>query len=150
MSKYDVKSIYELLKDLMGQEITIEGWVKNLRKYPSFGFIDFSDGTYFKTIQVVYNSELPEFEDIQKIHIGSSIKVTGILTESSGGGQEFELSLKEITVLGDCPEDYPIQPKSHSREFLRENANLRPRTNLFQAVFRVRSLASFAIHKYFQ
>ncbi len=150
MSKYDVKSIYELLKDLMGQEITIEGWVKNHRKYPSFGFIDFSDGTYFKTIQVVYNSELPEFEDIQKIHIGSSIKVTGILTESSGGGQEFELSLKEITVLGDCPEDYPIQPKSHSREFLRENANLRPRTNLFQAVFRVRSLASFAIHKYFQ
>ena len=144
------KELYTKTEEYMKKTITIEGWVKNHRKQKDFGFIAFSDGTFFTPIQIVYEKDLANFDDIQKIHIGSSIKVTGEVVESPKEGQAFEIHAQEIELLGDCPEDYPIQPKKHSREFLREQAYLRPRTNLFQAVFRIRSKAAYAIHNYFQ
>ncbi len=143
----------ELYRDIdkyIGKKVTLEGWVRNHRKQKEFGFISFNDGTYFTPIQVVYDNKLKNFDDIQKFHIGSSIKVVGEVVESPKEGQSFEVQAKSVELLGDCLEDYPIQPKKHSREFLREQAYLRPRTNLFQAVFKVRSKAAYAIHKYFQ
>lgn len=104
----------------------------------------------FKKLQVVYDKSVKDFEDILKIHFGSSVKVKGTLISSPAEDQSFELKAKEIILIGDCSEDYPIQPKAHSREFLREQAYLRPRTTLFQAVFKVRSVVSIAIHEYFQ
>ena len=144
------RDLFKDSKKYIDKEITLEGWIKNHRKQKEFGFISFSDGTFFTPIQIVYDKELKDFDDIQKLHIGSAIRVEGKVVKSPKEGQEFELQAKKIELLGDCPEDYPIQPKKHSREFLREQAYLRPRTNLFQAVFRVRSKAAYAIHKYFQ
>ncbi len=144
------KELYEKAKENLNKKVTLQGWVRNHRKQKEFGFIDFSDGTCFKHIQIVYDNKLKEFDEIQKIRVGSSILVEGKVVESPKEEQPFEIQAKKVELLGDCPEDYPIQPKKHSREFLREQAYLRPRTNLFQAVFRIRSVASFAIHDYFQ
>ena len=146
----DAKKLYDSIDEYMDKEVTLEGWIRNHRKQKEFGFIDFSDGTCFKHIQVVYDNKLKDFEEIQKYHVGSAIKVVGTVVKSPKEGQDFEVQASEVILLGECPEDYPIQPKKHSREFLREVAHLRVRTNLFQAVFRVRSVASYAIHKYFQ
>ena len=142
------------LKDILkspqiGEEVVVQGWIRNHRKQKEFGFIDFSDGTAQEHLQIVYDNELDNFLDIQKMLVGCAIEVAGTLVESSGN-QAVELKASKVTLLGDCPADYPIQPKRHTREFLREQAYLRPRTNLFQAVFRVRSVAAYAIHKYFQ
>lgn len=142
--------IRDITKDLVGKEITICGWIKNHRKQANFGFIALSDGTCHHSLQVVYTNELEEFNLYSRLHIGSSIKVMGVIVESIGAGQEVELQAKKIVLLGDCPEDYPIQPKHHTREYLRSVAYLRPRTNLFNAVFRVRSAAAGAIHEYFR
>ena len=146
----DVKDLYEKVEEYLGKEVKLEGWIKNHRKQKDFGFIDFSDGTYFKHVQLVYASNLKNFEEISKLHIGSAIEAIGTIVKSEGSGQDFEMKVENINLLGDCPEDYPIQPKRHTREFLREQGYLRPRVNLFQAVFRVRSVAAYAIHKYFQ
>jgi len=146
--KKDLREVFK--EDLLDQEIIVEGWIKNHRKQKEFGFIDFSDGTCFDRLQLVYTNELADFESIQKLHIGSAIRVKGILVKSEGAGQSVELKVSNIELMGDCPEDYPIQPKPHSREFLREVAYLRPRANIFQAVFRIRSIAAMAIHEYFQ
>ena len=144
----DVKDI--LSGDYVGKKVTVCGWVRNHRKQKEFGFIDFSDGTCFKHLQIVYDNKLKEFEEILKIKNGSSIEVTGEIVSSVGSGQTIELRATNVKLLGDCPDEYPMQPKQHTREFLREQAYLRPRTNLFQAVFRVRSIAAHAIHTYFQ
>jgi len=144
------KELFKNIKKYMNKTITLEGWIRNHRKQKEFGFISFSDGTFFTQIQIVYEKDLKNFEDIQKMRVGSSVKVVGKVVESPKEDQSFEIHASEVTLLGDCLEDYPIQPKKHSREFLREQAYLRPRTNLFQAVFRIRSKASFAIHEYFQ
>lgn len=144
----DIKDLYK--ESYIDQKITICGWVKNHRKQATMGFIDMFDGTTTNTLQVVYDNNLSNFEDITKIKVGSAIKVMGNLIKSPKENQAFELNLQEIELLGDCPEDYPIQPKRHTREFLREQAYLRPRTNLFQAIFRIRSIAAHAIHTYFQ
>ena len=146
----DVKDIYSDYKKYIDKEVVLQGWVRNHRKQKEFGFIDFNDGTYFKPVQVVYDDKLESFEEIQKIKIGSAIEVKGTVISSPAKGQDFELQVIDVKLLGDCPDDYPIQPKRHTREFLREQAYLRPRTNLFGAVFRVRSIAAYAIHKYFQ
>ena len=146
----DIKELYQNLSEFMGKEVTLEGWIRNHRKQAHFGFIDFFDGTNFKSVQVVYEEDLPNFEEITKFHIGSAIEVKGLVVQSQGKGQAFEVKATQVTLLGDCPEDYPIQPKRHTREFLREVAHLRPRTNLFQAIFRIRSVAAHAIHTYFQ
>ncbi len=144
------KELFNKIKKYMNKEICLEGWIRNHRKQKEFGFIDFSDGTSFKHVQIVYDNKLKDFDNIQKMRVGSSIKVKGKVVESPKEGQEFEIQASSIELLGDCPEDYPIQPKKHSREFLREQAYLRPRTNLFQAVFRIRSVAAMAVHEYFQ
>lgn len=146
----DVKDLYEKIEEYLGKEVILSGWIKNHRKQKDFGFIDFSDGTYFKHVQLVYSSGIDGFEEITKMHIGSAIEAKGTIVKSEGSGQDFEMKVESIKLLGDCPEDYPMQPKRHTREFLREQAYLRPRVNLFQAVFRVRSVAAYAIHKYFQ
>ena len=146
----DVKELYEKIDSYMQKEVTLSGWIRNHRKQKEFGFIDFSDGTCFSHVQLVYDNKLKEFEEIQKYHVGCAITVKGTVVPSEGAGQEFEVKVSSIKLEGDCPEDYPMQPKRHSNEFLREQAYLRPRVNLFQAVFRVRSIAAYAIHKYFQ
>ncbi len=146
-------TVKELLSDgskYVDKEIKIKGWIRNHRPQKEFGFIDFSDGTSFKHLQVVYTNALSDFDKIIKLHNGSSIEVVGNFVKSEGSGQEYELKAKSVILLGDCPEDYPLQPKKHSMEFLRSIAYLRPRANTFQAVFRVRSVAAYAIHKYFQ
>ncbi len=143
----DVRDLFE--KDYKGKKVTICGWIRNHRKQKEFGFIDFSDGTYFEHLQVVYDNSLKNFDDIQKLLVGCALEVSGEVVPSEGK-QEFELKAEDIKLLGDCPAEYPIQPKRHTREFLREQAYLRPRTNLFQAVFRIRSVAAQAIHNYFQ
>ena len=146
----DVREIVEDVKKYLDKKVVLEGWIRNHRKQKEFGFIDFSDGTCFGTIQLVYDNSLKEFDEIQKLKVGSSIKVKGTVIKSQGSGQEFEIKVSKITLVGECPDEYPIQPKRHTREFLREQAYLRPRTNLFNAVFRVRSVAAHAIHTYFQ
>ena len=146
----DVRDLYDKLDEYMGKNVTLQGWIRNHRKQKEFGFIDFNDGTYFKSVQVVYDDKLSQFDEIQKLRIGSAIEVIGNVISSPAKGQDFEIQVEEINLLGDCPEDYPIQPKRHTREFLREQAYLRPRTNLYSAIFRVRSVAAYAIHKYFQ
>ncbi len=146
----DIKEIYEKKESLIGKEIEVSGWIRNHRKQKEFGFIDFADGTCFKHLQVVYDNTNDNFLDIQKYHIGSAIKVKGILVKSEGKEQDIEVKAKDVVLLGDCDEDYPMQPKRHTMEFLREQAYLRPRTNIFQAVFRIRSVAASSIHSYFQ
>ena len=146
----DLKELLESIKDYEGKEVTLQGWIRNHRKQKTFGFIDFSDGTCFKHVQLVYDDSNPQFNEIEKYHIGSAITVNGTVVKSEGAGQDYEIKVNSIKLEGDCEEDYPMQPKRHTNEFLREQAYLRPRTNLFQAVFRIRSVAAYAIHKYFQ
>lgn len=144
----EIKYIIDNSKKLIDKDIEVSGWIRNHRPQKEFGFIDFSDGTCFKHLQIVYDNTLNNFNDVGKLLVGSSIKVVGTLVKSSGN-QDVEIKANNIEILDKCPEDYPIQAKRHTREFLRENAYLRPRTNMFQAVFRIRSLAAQAIHKYF-
>lgn len=146
----DLKQLNDDYEKFLDKEVELKGWIKNHRRQKNFGFIDFYDGTCFKTVQIVYEEDIKGFEDIQKLKVGCTIEVLGKVIKSQGKNQTFEVKASNITLLGDCPEDYPIQPKSHTREFLREQAYLRPRTNLFQSVFRIRSVASMAIHTYFQ
>ncbi|MEG2379740.1 MAG: asparagine--tRNA ligase [Bacilli bacterium] len=145
----DLKEVFNTYETLLDTEVTLQGWIRNHRKQKELGFIDFFDGTYFTSVQLVYDNKLKDFEEIAKLHIGSAITVTGLLVKSNREEQKFEIEVKKIVLEGDCPEDYPIQPKRHTREFLREQAYLRPRTNLFQATFKVRSIAAQAIHSYF-
>ena len=144
----DVRDLFK--KDFIEKEVTVQGWIRNHRKQKDFGFIDFNDGTYFKNLHRVYDNSLSNFDEIQKLHVGSAISAHGLIIKSEGAGQSIEMRLLDLKLEGDCPEDYPIQPKRHTREFLREQAYLRTRTNLFGAVFRVRSVAAHAIHTFFQ
>ncbi len=145
----DLRDLWKDIETHIDKKIKLEGWIRNHRDQKTFGFIDFSDGTCFKHLQVVYDKDIENFDEIKKLSIGSAIEIEGTITPSSGT-QAYEMQASKITLLGPCSEDYPIQPKRHTREFLREVAYLRPRTNLFGAVFRVRSIAAYAIHKYFQ
>ena len=145
----DIKQLNKDYEKFLDKTVKLNGWVKNHRRQKNFGFIDFTDGTCFKSVQIVYEDNLDNFTDIQKILVGSSITVEGIVTKSQGK-QAFEVKATSVKLLGNAPDDYPIQPKPHTREFLRDQAYLRPRTNLFQAVFRIRSVAAMAIHTYFQ
>ena len=145
----DLRELFKDIDKYLDKEVTVQGWIRNHRDQKTFGFIDFSDGTTFLHLQIVYDNTLDNFLEIEKLLVGSAIEAKGVIVKSSGN-QAYEMHATSIQLLGDCPEDYPIQPKRHTREFLREQAYLRPRTNLFQAVFRVRSIAAYAIHKYFQ
>lgn len=149
MHKISVKDLYKGTGENIGKQITLGGWVRTVRDSKTFGFIELNDGSYFKNIQIVFVDTLVNFKDITKLTVGSSISVKGILVESPGAKQPFELKAEEILIEGLADSDYPLQKKQHSVEFLRTIAHLRPRTNTFSAVFRVRSLVAFAIHKFF-
>lgn len=145
-----VKQIFLKGKELENQEVTVMGWVRTNRAQAQFGFLNVNDGTYFENLQVVYDEALSNFEEISKYRVGVSVKIIGTVVLTPNMKQSLEVHAKAVELLGDCPETYPIQPKRHTREFLRDVAHLRPRTNLFSAVFRIRSVAAMAIHKYFQ
>ena len=130
--------------------VTLEGWVKSHRNNGSVGFIEFNDGSYFKSIQLVYDKDNNDFDTMAKVKYGSAIQVVGKIKLTPTMKQPFEVHLESVKVLGDCAEDYPLQKKKHSFEFLRDIAYLRPRANTFNAVYRVRNALAFAIHKFFQ
>ncbi len=144
-----IKTIYECTEDYLEKSVTVGGWVRTLRDNKNFGFIELNDGSFFKGIQVVIDAELANFAEVIKLGVGSSLSVTGKLVKSPGEKQAFELKAENIVVEGTSPQTYPLQKKRHTLEYLRTIAHLRPRTNTFMAVFRVRSLLSFAIHQFF-
>lgn len=150
MCKTTVRNLYRNEKEFLGKEVEVSGWVRKLRDQKNFGFIELNDGSFFKGMQVVYDTALENFEEISHLSISSSIIVKGIFKESEGKGQATEIIAKEITVVQKASLDYPLQNKRQSFEYLREIAHLRPRTNTFSAVFRVRSVLAYAIHKFFQ
>ena len=147
--KTTVQKIYENSEKYLNKELELEGWIRTLRASKNFGFIELNDGTFFKNLQIVFGEELEYFKEISKLPISSSIKVKGILIPTPEAKQPFEIKATEIIVEGYSTSDYPLQKKRHSVEYLRTIAHLRPRSNLFNAVFRVRSLASFALHQFF-
>ena len=150
MNKIVVKDLFRNTKNYEDQEITLEGWIRTLRESKSFGFIELNDGSFFKNVQIVFNDELSNFDEICKCTISSSITVTGKLIITPDAKQPFEIHATNINIQNLCPHDYPLQKKRHSFEYLRTISHLRPRTNTFNAVFRVRSTLAYAIHKFFQ
>lgn len=146
----ELRELQKNTSKYLEQEVTLNGWVKKIRSQKNFGFIELNDGTFFNGIQIVFGEELENFAEISKLTISSSIKVTGVVVESQGAGQDYEIKATEISVYQKSDSDYPLQNKRHSFEFLRTIAHLRPRTNAFFATFRVRSILSYAIHKFFQ
>ena len=150
MKRQLIREIYESPESFGGKSVTVGGWVRNLRDSKAFGFIDLNDGSYFKSVQVVFERDIVNnYDEIASQNVGAALVVTGVLTLTPGAKQPFELKATEIAVEGTSTPDYPLQPKRHTVEFLREQAYLRPRTNLFSAVFRVRSEVAFAIHDFF-
>lgn len=145
-----IKKIYRETDNYSGKCIKISGWIRTVRASKSFGFIEVNDGSFFKNIQIVFGDELENFQQLCKLSISSSITVEGTLELTPQSKQPFEIKAKNIIIEGDSSPDYPLQKKKHSMEFLRTIAHLRPRSNTFSAVFRVRSLAAYAIHKFFQ
>ncbi len=150
MSSILIKQLYRSTEDYINKNIKVSGWVKTERTSKNFGFIELNDGSFFKNLQIVFEEGLDNFNDIAKLSVGSAIIAEGLLTESLGAKQPFELKAVRITIEGKSTPDYPLQKKNHSFEFLRTIAHLRPRTNTFSAVFRVRSLVAYAIHRFFQ
>ena len=147
MKRDKVKVLFDELK---AKEATVYGWVRTNRAQSQFGFLTINDGSTVLNLQVVYDNAISNFEEISKYRVGMSVKVTGDIILTPDAKQPLEMHAKEVVMLGDCPENYPIQPKRHTPEFLRNNAHLRARTNKFNAVFRIRSVAAMAIHSYFQ
>ena len=150
MNLVTVRDIYRRREEYLGKEISIGGWVRSVRDSRSFGFIVVSDGTFFETLQVVYHDDLANFDEISHMNVGTAIIVKGTLVATPEAKQPFEIQATEVTVEGASSSDYPLQKKRHSLEYLRTISHLRPRTNTFQAVFRVRSLIAYAIHQFFQ
>lgn len=150
MSYIAIKKLHRESDKFINQTIKIGGWVRTVRVSKELGFIEVNDGSFFKNIQVIFDSTLPNFSEIEKVSVGSSLEIDGTLVESPAQGQPFELKASEIKILSLSPLDYPLQKKRHSFEFLREIAHLRARSNTFSAVFRLRSVLSYAIHKFFQ
>ncbi|MBS3873546.1 MAG: asparagine--tRNA ligase [Firmicutes bacterium] len=144
------KSLYRELAHNVDQEVHLEGWVRTIRASNTVGFIEFNDGTFFRNVQIVFDNTLADFATITKLAVASAIGVRGVVVATPGAKQPFEIKASEITVEAGSDSDYPLQKKRHSLEFLREIAHLRPRSNLFSAVFRVRSVAAHAIHSFFQ
>ncbi|NLW22072.1 MAG: asparagine--tRNA ligase [Tissierellia bacterium] len=145
-----IREIFKNPEKYFDKDVIIEGWIRTLRSSKKFGFIEVNDGTFFKNLQVVFSDELDNFKDIEKLPISTAICVKGTLIETKGAKQPFEIQAKEVAVEGHSSSDYPLQKKRHTFEYLRTIAHLRPRSNTFSAVFRVRSLTAYAIHKFFQ
>ncbi|MEA4888204.1 MAG: asparagine--tRNA ligase [Clostridiaceae bacterium] len=151
MATTSVRSLFRQPENHLNQTVTVAGWIRTLRDQKQFAFINLNDGTFFQNLQVVFTREkMDNYDDIAHLGNGSAIIATGILIPTPGAKQPFELQATKIVVEGTCPPEYPLQPKRHSPEYLRSIAHLRPRTNLMSAVFRVRSVASYAIHQFFQ
>ncbi len=150
MELTSIKSLFKEQQVYIGKKVTVGGWVRSIRDSKTFGFMVISDGTYFEPLQVVYGDGLENFAQISKLNVGAAVIVTGTLVATPEAKQPFEIQADEVTVEGISAPDYPLQKKRHSFEFLRTISHLRPRTNTFQAVFRVRSLVAYAIHKFFQ
>lgn len=150
MKRIRVKELFLNKETYAEKEVTLCGWVRTNRAQAQFGFLNVNDGSYLDNIQIVYDNTLENFNDISKFRVGVSLCVKGKVVLTPNMKQPLELHALNIEMLGDCPETFPIQPKRHTREFLREVSHLRPRTNLFSAVFRIRSIAAYAIHSYFQ
>jgi asparaginyl-tRNA synthetase len=150
MDLITVRQIYKDKETLLNTQVTIGGWVRSLRDSKSFGFIVLNDGTYFETLQIVYHDTMENFSEISKLNVGTAVIVTGTLVPTPDAKQPFEIQADNIIVEGTSTPDYPLQKKRHSFEYLRTISHLRPRTNTFQAVFRVRSLIAYAIHQFFQ
>lgn len=145
-----VKELYKSSELYIDKQVEIGGWIRNVRDSKTFGFLVINDGTYFQTLQVVYNNTLNNFDEICKLNVGAAVIVKGVLVATPNAKQPFEIQAEEVTVEGTSTPDYPLQPKRHTFEYLRTISHLRARTNTFQAVFRVRSLIAYAIHKFFQ
>ena len=150
MELTNIKDLFREKEQYKDKKVTVGGWVRSNRDSKNFGFLVVNDGTFFEPLQIVYGSEMENFGDIAKIGVGAAVVVTGKIVETPGAKQPIEMHAEEVLVEGPSPADYPLQKKRHSFEYLRTISHLRPRTNTFQAVFRVRSLAAYAIHKYFQ
>lgn len=145
-----VKSLYRETEQYLGKEVEISGWVRKIRSQKNFGFIELNDGSFFKGVQVVFDTNLENFDEISRLSISSSIIIKGTVIESQGAGQTFEIQANNVEIFQKADLDYPLQNKRHTFEYLRTIAHLRPRTNTFAAVFRVRSVLAYAIHKFFQ
>ena len=145
-----IRTLYRNTDEFLSKEVTISGWIRTLRASNAFGFIEINDGSFFKNIQVVFDNKLENFKEISKLPISSSVSVIGTLVATPDAKQPFEIQAKEVIVEGMSNSDYPLQKKRHTFEYLRTIAHLRPRSNAFSATFRVRSVAAYAIHKFFQ
>lgn len=150
MELVTIKELYHNTDQYLNKKITIGGWLRNIRDSKSFGFLVINDGSFFETLQVVYHDSMENFEEISKLNVGAAVIVTGILVATPQAKQPFEIQAEEVAIEGGSSPEYPLQKKRHSFEYLRTIPHLRARTNTFQAVFRVRSLIAYAIHKYFQ
>ena len=150
MSDINIKDLFKNTSNYTNKKIEVEGWVKTVRDSKTFGFIELNDGSFFKNVQIVFTDKLSNFSEIVKLTISSSIKVIGTLVITENAKQPFEIHADSIEIENLCPAEYPLQKKRHSFEYLRTISHLRPRTNTFNAVFRVRSVLSYAIHKFFQ
>ena len=150
MNLTDIKELYRNTAAYAGKEVTIGGWVRNNRDSKNFGFLVINDGTFFEPLQVVYGDGLDNFAEICRINVGAALIIRGTIVETPDAKQPFEMQAREVLVEGPSSADYPLQKKRHSFEYLRTISHLRPRTNTFQAVFRVRSMIAYAIHKFFQ
>ena len=146
----DIKSLYRNSEEYLNKEITVVGWIRTIRTSSHFGFIELNDGGFFRNLQIVFEENLPNFAEVGKLTISTALIVKGVLVPSPGAKQPFELKATEVFVEGTCPNDYPLQKKRHTMEYMRTIAHLRPRSNTFSAVFRLRSVLAYAIHKYFQ
>jgi asparaginyl-tRNA synthetase len=150
MKKVAVKEIFNSGEQYKGQHLKVEGWVRTVRVSKEFGFIELNDGSYFRNLQIVFEQNLANFSEVSKLGVGSALSVEGLLVDSPGANQPFEIKASSIEIENACPADYPLQKKRHTLEFLRTIAHLRPRTNTHSAVFRLRSELAWAIHQFFQ
>ena len=150
MDLITIREIYKNREQFVDKQISVGGWVRSIRDSKTFGFIVLSDGSYFETLQIVYHNTMDNFGEISKLNVGAAVIIKGILVSTPQAKQPFEIQAEEVLIEGASAPDYPLQKKRHSFEYLRTISHLRPRTNTFQAVFRVRSLIAYAIHQYFQ
>ena len=150
MEKLIIRNLYKDTKKYENKEISLEGWARTIRVSKNFGFIELNDGSFFKNVQIVISDNLPNFKELSKLTLSSSIKVIGELVLTPNSKQAFEIQAKSVKIFNVCNNDYPLQKKRHSFEYMRTIAHLRPRSNTFNAVFRVRSVLAYAIHQFFQ
>ena len=150
METVNIRELFRRKDDYLDRKVSVAGWVRSVRSSKNFGFIVVNDGTFFEPLQIVYHDELPNFTEVERLNVGAAVIAMGKLVPTPQAKQPFEIQAEEIVIEGESAPDYPLQKKRHTFEYLRTISHLRPRTNTFEAVFRVRSLIAYAIHKFFQ